>query len=31
MLMRPKPSLDRLLTLKASGLHDLMGSITRNR
>ena len=28
MLMRPKHSLDRLLTLKASGVHDLMGSIT---
>jgi hypothetical protein len=26
--MRPKHSLDRLLTLKASGTHDLMGSIT---
>ena len=26
--MRPKHSLDRLLTLKASGVHDLMGSIT---
>ena len=25
MLMRPKHSLDRLLTLKASGVHDLMG------
>jgi len=28
MLMRPKKSLDRLLTLKASGGHDLVGSIT---
>ena len=28
MLMRPKHSLDRLLTLRASGVHDLMGSIT---
>jgi hypothetical protein len=28
MLMRPKHSLDRLLTLKASGVHDLMGSFT---
>ena len=28
MLMRPTHSLDRLLTLKASGVHDLMGSIT---
>jgi hypothetical protein len=28
MLMRPKHSLDRLLTLKASDVHDLMGSIT---
>ena len=28
MLMRPKHSLGRLLTLKASGVHDLMGSIT---
>jgi hypothetical protein len=27
-LMRPKHPLDRLLTLKASGVHDLMGSIT---
>jgi len=27
-LMRPKHSLDRLLTLKASGVHDLMGGIT---
>ena len=27
MLMRPKHSFDRLLTLKASGVHDLMGSI----
>ncbi len=26
--MRPKHSLDRLLTLKASGVHNLMGSIT---
>jgi hypothetical protein len=26
MLMRPKHSLDRLLTLKASGGHNLMGS-----
>jgi hypothetical protein len=26
--MRPKHSLDRLLTLKASGIHDLMDSIT---
>jgi hypothetical protein len=26
--MRPKHPLDRLLTLKASGVHDLMGSIT---
>jgi len=26
MLMRPKHSLDRLLTLKTSGVHDLMGS-----
>jgi hypothetical protein len=28
MLMRPKHSLDRLLTLRASGLHHLMGSVT---
>jgi hypothetical protein len=28
MLMRPKHPLDRLLMLKASGVHDLMGSIT---
>ena len=28
MLMRPKHSLDRLLTPKASSVHDLMGSIT---
>jgi hypothetical protein len=28
MLMRPKHPLDRLLTLKASGVRDLMGSIT---
>jgi hypothetical protein len=28
MLMRPKHSLDRLPTLKTSGVHDLMGSIT---
>jgi hypothetical protein len=28
MLMRPKHSLDWLRTLKASGVHDLMGSIT---
>jgi len=28
MLMRPKHLLDRLLTLKASGIHDLMGSFT---
>jgi hypothetical protein len=28
MLMRPKRSLDRLLTLKASGVRDQMGSIT---
>ena len=28
MLMRPKHPLDRLLTLKASGVHDLMGSFT---
>jgi hypothetical protein len=28
MLMRPKRWLARLLTLKASGVHDLMGSIT---
>jgi hypothetical protein len=28
MLMRPRHSLDRLLTLKASGVHDLMGSFT---
>jgi hypothetical protein len=27
-LMRPKHSLDRLITLKASGVHDLMGSLT---
>ena len=26
MLMRPKHSLDRLLTLKASGVHDLMAA-----
>jgi hypothetical protein len=26
--MRPKHPLDRLLTLKASGVHDLMGSVT---
>jgi len=26
--MRPKHPLDRLLTLKASGVHDLMGSFT---
>jgi hypothetical protein len=25
-LMRPKHSLDRLLTLKASGVHDLMAA-----
>jgi hypothetical protein len=30
MLMRPKHSFDRLLTLKASGVRDLMGSITAN-
>ena len=30
MLMRPKHSLDRLLTRKASGVHDPMGSITAN-
>src|SRR3984885_16068938 len=30
MLMRPKHSLDRLLTLKASAARDLMGSITAN-
>ena len=28
MLMRPTHSLDRLLTPKASGVHDLMGSFT---
>jgi hypothetical protein len=28
MLMRPKHPLDRLLTLKASGVHQLMGSFT---
>jgi hypothetical protein len=28
MLMRPKHSFDRLLTLKASGVRDLMGSFT---
>jgi hypothetical protein len=28
MLMRPKHTLDRLLTLKASGVHDLMSSFT---
>jgi hypothetical protein len=28
MLMRPKHPLDRLLTLKASGVHHLMGSFT---
>jgi hypothetical protein len=28
MLMRPKRSLDRLLTLKASGANDLLGNIT---
>jgi hypothetical protein len=28
MLMRPKHPLDRLLTLKTSGVHDLMGSLT---
>jgi hypothetical protein len=28
MLMPPKHPLDRLLTLKASGVHDLMGSFT---
>jgi hypothetical protein len=28
MLMRPKHSLGRLLTLKASDVHDLMGSFT---
>src|SRR6266436_312947 len=28
MLMRPTHSLDRLLTLKARGVHDLMGSFT---
>jgi hypothetical protein len=27
MLMRPKHSLDRLLTLRASDVHDLMGSV----
>jgi len=26
-LMRPKHSLDRLLTLKASGVHDLMAAL----
>jgi len=26
--MRPKHPLDRLLALKASGVHDLMGSFT---
>jgi hypothetical protein len=30
MLMRPKHPLDRLLTLKASGVHHLMGSFTAN-
>jgi hypothetical protein len=28
MLMRPKHPLDPLLTLKASGVHHLMGSVT---
>ena len=28
MLMRPKHPLDRLLTLKASGVHHLMSSFT---
>jgi len=28
MLMRPKHPLDRLLALKASGVHELMGSFT---
>jgi hypothetical protein len=28
MLMRPKRSLDRLLVLNVSGMHDQMGSIT---
>jgi hypothetical protein len=28
MLMRPKHPLDRLLTLRASGVHHLMGSFT---
>jgi len=28
MLMRPKHPLDRLLALKASAVHDLMGSFT---
>jgi hypothetical protein len=28
MLMRTKRPLDRLLTLKANGVHDLMGSFT---
>jgi len=31
MLMRPKPSLDRLLTLKPSAVYDLMGSFTAHR
>ena len=30
MLIPPKHSLDRLLTLKASGVRDLIGSITAN-
>jgi hypothetical protein len=29
--MRPKPSLDRLLTLKPSAVYDLMGSFTAHR
>jgi hypothetical protein len=28
MLMQPKHSLDRLLAMNASGVHDLMGSLT---
>ena len=30
MLIPPKHSLDRLLTMKASGVRDLIGSITAN-
>jgi hypothetical protein len=30
MLIPPKHSLDRLLTMKAGGVRDLIGSITAN-